>query len=115
MLSDEELKALQQIEDNLYKSDQKLAEKLRNPGRVKAQAIVLGTVGIIAGLVIVILGITSNITLLGILGFLVMLAVSVVSFSKIQKLSTPLAKPETSKTGIYTKLEERWRNRQQEN
>lgn len=114
MLSEEEKEALRKIEENLYQSDQKLAEKLRNPGRITAQAIVLGTIGVLLGLGVVLLGVTSQIVALGIVGFIIMLVTATIAFRASKNLYTPNAKTEKNKNpkNMYSKIEERWNKRQ---
>jgi hypothetical protein len=114
MLSEEEKEALKKIEENLYKTDQKLAEKLRNPGRVKAQAIVLGTVGVLLGLGVVIVGVATQIPALGIVGFVIMLIVASMAYKAARKLNTPNPTVNAGGNTMYSKIEERWNKRQKD-
>jgi uncharacterized membrane protein YkgB len=114
MLSEEEKEALKKIEENLYKSDQKLAEKLRNPGRVKAQAVVLGVLGVLLGLGVVMAGVATQVAVLGVVGFLIMLTASTIAFRAAKNLNTPNPTPKTETKNMYSKIEERWNKRQNE-
>lgn len=111
MLSDKEKEALQQIEESLYQSDQKLAEKLRNPGRAKAQAIILGTLGVILGLTILTLGVIANLIVLGVVGFLVSLISAVAAWHKIAAQVMSQVNSNGSRKAFLETLQNRWEDR----
>ena len=75
-LSDNEQRLLEQMERALYAEDPKFASTMRGaarrPGAVRR--LLLGGAGIVVGLVVLVLGVAQKQVLLGVLGFVCMLA-----------------------------------------
>src|SRR3954451_25307159 len=73
-LSEEELRALEQMERALVQEDPKLASTLRgtNLRRAARRRAVLAGVGFVLGIAILMVGAVARLTVVGILGFVVM-------------------------------------------
>jgi hypothetical protein len=89
-LSEEELRALEQMERALVQEDPKLASTLRgtNLRRAAQRRAVLAGVCFVAGLAVLMGGAIGRITLVGVLGFVIMLASATVGLSAIRGPST---------------------------
>ncbi|OII26837.1 DUF3040 domain-containing protein [Curtobacterium sp. MCBA15_013] len=74
-LSEQEQRLLEEMERSLYQNDSDfLARVTRRQGRPTYTSITLGVLGALAGVAIVIIGLVMRQPLIGILGFVVMLA-----------------------------------------
>ncbi len=74
-LSEQEQRLLEEMERSLYQNDSDFVARVtRRQGRPTYTAITLGVLGALAGVAIVIVGLVIKAPLLGILGFVVMLA-----------------------------------------
>ncbi len=140
-LSEEELRLLEQMERALVQEDPKLASTLRGTAfrRTARRRAILAGVGFLAGIGILIAGAAARSTVLGVLGFLVMLGCATVAVTALRHQPNPIeSRGETSGTnGPFTvidggrsgrrsrssarggasfmdRLEERWRRRRDE-
>lgn len=127
-LSDEEQRLLEQMEAALAAEDPKLVNALRGTGvrRVHRRRAAIAGVGFFAGLALLVVGISTN-PLVSVLGFVVMVAASVVAIyswqhvggmvdpgrSKARAGSTQGSRPGDNQ-GFMDKMEERWRRRRDE-
>ncbi|ROP64023.1 DUF3040 domain-containing protein [Curtobacterium sp. PhB115] len=74
-LSEQEQRLLEEMERSLYQNDSDFVARVtRRQGRPTYTSITLGVLGALAGVAIVIIGLVIKAPLLGILGFVVMLA-----------------------------------------
>ncbi|HZY77717.1 MAG TPA: DUF3040 domain-containing protein [Jatrophihabitantaceae bacterium] len=75
-LSDHEQRLLDEIEQALYAEDPKFASAVRSAGRRSRlrRAIILSTVGVLAGLGMVLVGLMSNLIALSVIGFVLVVA-----------------------------------------
>ncbi|MCA5924838.1 DUF3040 domain-containing protein [Curtobacterium oceanosedimentum] len=74
-LSEQEQRLLEEMERSLYQNDSDFVARVtRRQGRPTYTVITLGVLGALAGVAIVIVGLVIKAPLLGILGFVVMLA-----------------------------------------
>jgi len=127
-LSEEEQRLLEQMEAALAAEDPKLVNALRGTGvrRVHRRRVAIAGVGFFVGLALLVAGI-STFLVVSVLGFVVMLAASVVAIYSWQHVGTSAdngrpqdrAKtPQGSRTadgqGFMDKMEERWRKRRDE-
>ncbi|MCH8612638.1 DUF3040 domain-containing protein [Arsenicicoccus dermatophilus] len=82
-LSEREQALLEQMEQALMAEDPQLAAQLANASRPRASRtrVVLGLLGVLAGLGVVLLGVVQQQVALGILGFLIMVACAVYAFA----------------------------------
>ena len=89
-LSEEELRALEQMERALVQEDPKLASTLRgtNLRRAARRRAILAGVCFVAGLGVLMGGAIGRITVVGILGFVVMLAAATVGLAAIRGTSS---------------------------
>ncbi len=126
-LSDHEQRLLQQMEQALYAEDPKFAEGLRKPrgAQMDKGRFFLGLGGVVIGIAILVAGVATSITLIGILGFLAMIASSFVAYrawngkidSDAPKADAPSAPPRGSGSegsGFMDRMEDRWRRRKEQ-
>lgn len=73
-LSDEERRRLEKLEQELAATDPDLARKLQAPSGRSATRTVYGVLTVIAGFTLLVAGIATKLTLIGALGFVVMVA-----------------------------------------
>jgi hypothetical protein len=88
-LSEEELRALEQMERALVQEDPKLASTLRgtNLRRAAQRRAFLAGVCFVAGVVVLMTGAISRYTIVGILGFVIMLASATIALAAIRGTS----------------------------
>lgn len=125
-LSDEEERLLHQMEEALAADDPKLSHALSGKGsrRIHRRRAAIAGVGFFAGLVLLVIGMSTNI-FFSVLGFVVMLAAAVTAIYSWQHVNdaptqgaetdrpkTPQSSPNTQ--GFMDKMEERWRKRRDE-
>ena len=124
-LSDNEQKLLEQMERALYAEDPKFASAMRGAkGRRGAgRRLAIGGLAIVAGLVLLVLGVSSKNILVGLLGFVCMLGgtayavasqrrgpIGVVNQAGGVKPASPRGKAR-SKSSFMERLEQRWDRR----
>jgi len=127
-LSEEEQRLLEQMEAALAAEDPKLVNALRGTGvrRVHRRRVAIAGVGFFAGLALLVGGISTHL-IFSVLGFVVMLAASVVAIYSWQHVGTgvdnsrPQDRAKTAQgsrtadgQGFMDKMEERWRKRRDE-
>jgi len=127
-LSNEEQRLLEQMEAALAAEDPKLVNAMRGTGvrRVHRRRVAIAGIGFFAGLALLVAGISTNL-IFSVLGFVVMLAASVVAIYSWQHVGTSAdpgrpqdraASVQGSRTsagqGFMDKMEERWRKRRDE-
>lgn len=85
-LSEEELRALEQMERALVQEDPKLASTLRGTSlrRAARRRAFLSALCFVAGLGILMVGAIGRITLVGVLGFVVMLTAATIGFAAMR-------------------------------
>ena len=85
-LSEEELRALEQMERALVQEDPKLASTLRgtNLRRAARRRAILAGVCFIVGLCVLMTGATQRITVVGVLGFVIMLAAATIGLAALR-------------------------------
>ena len=120
-LSEHEQRLLEQMERALYAEDPKFASSLRSTqrrGGARGRAA-LGVLGLLLGLVVLLAGVATTVTALGVAGFVLMLVGAVVLYSALR------ARPQTGESqtgaddaasaprapGFMDRLEDRWRRR----
>lgn len=129
-LSDHEQRLLEQMERALYAEDPKFADSLRKTRRpvVDRKRTVLGIVGALAGLAILLAGVATSVPLIGVVGFLAMVAGAFVTYNGFTTKKTETgaesgtgAMPQSTArpapagdNGFMDRLEERWRKRRDE-
>lgn len=99
-LSEQEQRLLEEMERSLYQNDSDFVARVtRRQGRPTYTSITLGVLGALAGVAIVILGLVMRQPLIGIVGFVVMLAG--VLFALRPGMRTPRSKqtPRTPSSG----------------
>ncbi len=121
-LSEQEQKLLDEMERSLYHNDADFVSAVGNGrGRLNYGALVLGILLAVIGLVVVIVGVSSRLPIVGVLGFVVMFAGVLVSLRRSRGASSgPVssgARTATSSTrkpaaGFMDRLNDRWEKRQ---
>ncbi len=127
-LSDNEQRLLEQMERALYAEDPKFASAMRGanrrPGVVRR--LLIGGAAIVVGLVVLVVGVAQQMVLLGVLGFVGMLAGTAYAVSSQRRsgpvgvvgasgsVRAPSGNRRKSKRGgsFMQRLEERWDRRQ---
>jgi hypothetical protein len=128
-LSEHEQRQLEQIERALYAEDPKFAQAVRakDPRVHYKRRIVEAAIGFLLGVGLLLAGVVFKLTVVGVAGFVVMLACSMWALSSWRHMSggptsgrgparerQRRAKPPAGpKTRFMERLEERWRRRQE--
>lgn len=120
-LSEHEQRLLDQMEKALYAEDPKFATSLRSTPAVRAARgrAALGFLAVLAGVALLIGGVSADIIALGAAGFVVMLAGAVVAYSAFTRRAaeaetdapTEAGKPAAKGPGFMDRMEDRWRRR----
>ncbi|MEN9752184.1 MAG: hypothetical protein RLZZ600_1231 [Actinomycetota bacterium] len=118
-LSEEEQRLLDEMERNLYGSSQDVHSTNGSTGRISSRGILFGFVGVLAGLTLLVLGVTTQVILLGVGGFVLMFAgiVAAVSLKAAPRAGSASASsssaraPRSSRPGFMSRLENRWDER----
>lgn len=124
-LSEHEQRLLEQMEKALYAEDPKFATSLRSTagGRAARGRAALGVLGVLAGLGLLLAGVATTLIIVGVLGFTVMLAGSVLVYSAFQVRPTaddaaapaPASAARSRKSsGFMDRMEDRWRRRSED-
>ena len=110
-LSEEELRLLEQMERALVREDPKLASTLRGTAMRKAaqRRMIVALVVFVGGVALLMSGAIFRITLLGVAGFVVMLAAATVALSSWLGRSADTSEAPKPTVGLRERLEERWR------
>lgn len=130
-LSDHEQRLLEQMERALYQEDPKFASSLRHGrgGDLDRRRVVLGSLGALAGLGLVVVGVATSIPLIGVLGFALMVAGAVWVWSSARSepnsnagdaAGHPSPKPRGPSAGgpaqssdFMARMEQKWRKRRE--
>lgn len=124
-LSEHEQRLLEQMERQLYADDPKLASTLRGSRRSLGHRhqVIVGVLGILVGLGLLVAGVASQLWILGVAGFLVMLAGGWWASSGWNgggSAATGVSHPSSGgsgqpsaprKNGFMSRIEERWERR----
>lgn len=125
-LSEHEQRLLEQMERALAAEDPKFASSLRHGSSgADRRRIGMGVVGLLLGLALLIAGVSTKIAVIGVVGFLVMLAATTMIVLAVQRptgvaaqqppagpvsSAEPKGKPSGS-GGFMNRLEDRWQRR----
>jgi hypothetical protein len=124
-LSEHEQRLLEQMEKALYAEDPKFATSLRSSGAASRGRAALGVLVLLAGLGILLAGVAMPLALVGVVGFVVMLAGAVLTYFAFTRGTTTTAEGEAAGTpptpgagaksprssGFMDRMEDRWRKR----
>lgn len=117
-LSEEEQRLLDQLEASLRADDPKLAQKLASPAPrvVHQRRATLAGLGFVVGIVLLLIGLQTA-WVVSVVGFVAMLASTVVALSSWQRATGPSSGSSRNKPQgdppFVNKMEDRWRRRQQ--
>jgi Flp pilus assembly protein TadB len=118
-LSEHEQRLLEQIEQALYAEDPKFASAVR-AGRSRLRRrrwIIIATVGVIAGLAVLLVGLTAKLIALGVVGFVMIVAscvyVATMLTSKSSGKNSEVgnAGSKARRPGVRSRMEDRLRKR----
>ena len=126
-LSEHEQRQLDQIERALYAEDPKFAQAVRakDPRVHYKRRVVEAAIGFLLGVGLLLAGVISKLTLIGVAGFVVMLACSMWALSSWRHMSggstgragatrdRRIRPQANSRSRFMERLEERWRRRQE--
>ncbi|MDQ2838150.1 MAG: DUF3040 domain-containing protein [Actinomycetota bacterium] len=119
-LSEHEQRLLDEIEQALYAEDPKFASSVRSarPRNRARLMLALSVVGVVIGLAVVLVGLTNNLILIGVLGFVLIVGSCVLAASGLrgprQTTAAALSNPQNSSnrtSSLRTKMEDRMRRR----
>jgi Protein of unknown function (DUF3040) len=116
-LSEHEQKLLEQLEKQLHEDDPKFASSMgSDPGRSwSTRHLVIGVLGALAGILLLLLGVSLQLIVVGVLGFVVMGAgvyyATMRSSSSRAKSAGGSRKPGKPRSSFMSNLEERWEER----
>ena len=113
-LSEREQQLLDELERGLYASDANLANKLNRPAGFSPRKIVAGAAVAIVGLSLLIVAVTVQLVIFGVIGFIVMLAGLVLASSNVgpKAPQSTTARPTAPKSPKKNFFEDRWDRRQ---
>ncbi|WP_320538001.1 DUF3040 domain-containing protein [Pseudarthrobacter sp. IC2-21] len=119
-LSEHEQKLLEQLEKQLHEDDPKFANSMgSDPGRTwSTRHLVIGVLCALAGIALLLVGVTTQIIIVGVLGFVVM--GGGVYFATMRKGpgtragSAPAGKAGKPRSSFMSSLEERWDERRRD-
>lgn len=80
-LSEHEQRLLAQMEQQLLSEDPKFASAMRGRRSVARRHLAVGVLGVLVGLVLLVVAVSQNVILLGVLAFLLMLGGAIYAFS----------------------------------
>ena len=119
-LSEHEQRLLEQIEQALYAEDPKFASAVR-AGRSRIHRrrwIIIASIGILAGLTVVLVGLTAKLIVLGVVGFVLIVAscvyIATMLSSKSSSRSAEVGdggSPKARRPGVRSRMEDRLRKR----
>jgi hypothetical protein len=114
-LSDREKRLLEEMEAALLTEDPRLVSALSSKAPVSPSRnrIMAGAGLIILGLITLFGGLISQVTPIGILGFVIALGGVITTISSISPMVRGVRKP-SSRTNLSARLEQRWDNRSNE-
>ena len=125
-LSEHEQRQLEAIERALYAEDPKFAQAVRakDPRVHYKRRVIEAAIGFLLGVGLLLAGVISKLTVVGVAGFVVMLACSMWALSSWRHMSGGSTsrghlardrrmRPARPRTGFMERMEERWRRRQE--
>jgi hypothetical protein len=115
-LSEEELRALEQMERALVQEDPKLASTLRgtNLRRAAQRRAILSGICFVAGIGVLMAGAIGRITVVGVLGFVIMLASATIGLAAVRGRSAthkPVARGGQQQGSMLDRFGTPWRRR----
>ncbi|GAB2454763.1 DUF3040 domain-containing protein [Xylanimonas ulmi] len=132
-LSEYEQRVLEQMERALTSDDPRLANTLQSSGRRPVIRYVVAAIGLVAGLLVLVLGAANSKPILGVIGFAVMFAAVGWAFAFAPRSKGPEGvvradgsvgarpaakgrggKPGLNKPGLMARLEARWDRRREQ-
>ena len=117
-LSDREKRLLEEMEAALLTEDPRLVSALSSKGPVSPSRnrIIVGGGLVLLGLITLFAGLISQITPIGILGFVIALGGVITAISSFSSISPLARRPrkQSSRSSLSARLEQRWDNRNQD-
>jgi hypothetical protein len=120
-LSEHEQKLLEQLEKQLHEDDPKFANSMgSDPGRTwSTRHVVIGVLCTLAGIALLLVGVTTQLIIVGVLGFVVMgggvyFATMRNASATKQHAGSGTGKPGKPRSSFMSSLEERWDERRRD-
>ncbi|MFJ3958558.1 DUF3040 domain-containing protein [Arthrobacter sp. NPDC090010] len=119
-LSEHEQRLLEQLERQLQEDDPKFASQMEQGAahRWSTKRVVIGAFAVVAGILILLLGVSLNNIVIGVVGFLAMGAGVYFATSKAKGAGpagkTAPSRPQRQKSGFMEDLEHRWEQRRRD-
>ncbi|MDP5226212.1 MULTISPECIES: DUF3040 domain-containing protein [Arthrobacter] len=118
-LSEHEQRLLEQLERQLHEDDPKFASQMEQGGarRWSTKRVLIGVFAVVAGILVLLLGVTLNNIPLGVLGFLAMGAGVYFATGKAKgpaPKGSGKERSSRSKSGFMEDLEQRWEQRRRD-
>jgi hypothetical protein len=116
-LSEREQRLLEEMERNLYNNEADVVTTLGVSRTPNYRAIAIGAIVALAGLVTMLVGVTSDLTVVGIVGFAIMFTGVMVAVAipgkpvETRSTSTSAKSASGSSAGFMDQLNERWERR----
>ena len=120
-LSDNEQRLLEQMERALYAEDPKFASAMRGAARRpgSARRLLIGVSGVVVGLVLLVVGVAQQLVILGVIGFVSMLAGTAYAVSGhrrggpagVVQGNGSIRQAKQRRGGFMQRLEQRWDRR----
>ena len=124
-LSEHEQRLLDQIEQALYAEDPKFVSSVRSarPRSRVRMMLALSAIGVLLGLAVVLIGLTENLIVVGVLGFVLIVGSCVAAASALRgprqstaaAINTTASNAASRQNNLRTKMEDRMRRRFEEN
>lgn len=110
-LSEQEQRLLDEMERNLYHHDADDVAKVGSRGRASYSAIAIAIIGVVAGIVLLIVGVVVQQPVVGILGFGVMFVGALLGLAPPRRFTVARDADARSRPGFIDSLGERWEHR----
>lgn len=112
-LSEQEQRLLDEMERNLYQNDADFVARVSRRVRPSYTALVVGVLVGITGVVLLLVGVSTRLTVVGLIGFIVMFAGVLVAINGPHHVGTRTEQPATrqSKPSFMDRMNERWERR----
>ncbi len=112
-LSEQEQRLLDEMERNLYQNDADFVARVSRRVRPSYTAVVVGVLVGIAGVVLLLVGVSTRLTVVGLIGFIVMFAGVLLAINGPHHTGARAEQtaPRQSKASFMDRMNERWERR----
>ncbi len=113
-LSEQEQRLLEEMERNLYQNDADFVARVSGTGRPSYTSIVVGILVALAGIASLIIGVSTHLVIVGILGFIIMFAGVLLSLRGPRRAvakQAPQSPRPARKASFIDRMNDRWERR----